>query len=83
MRIRVDGVVGYDGCPVAVMGSLQGRVRRVVGESWPKESMVDGNLFFMLPIQPFNFIGRGRETLQDNGWFEDGVKFFVGGMFVM
>ena len=45
--------------------------------------MVDGDLLFMLAIQPFYFIGRRRETLQDNGWFEDGVKFFVGGMFIV
>ena len=45
--------------------------------------MIDGDLFFMLAIQPFYFIGGGRETVQDNGRFEDGVEFFVGGMFIM
>ena len=45
--------------------------------------MIDGDLFFVLAIQPFYFICGGRETVQDNGGFEDGVEFLVRGMFIM
>ena len=45
--------------------------------------MVNGHLFFVLSVQPFNFIGRGREAMQNNGGFKNRVKFFVGGVFVM
>ena len=45
--------------------------------------MVNGHLFFVLSVQPFNFIGRGRKSMQNNGGFKNRVKFLVGGMFVM
>ena len=39
-------------------------------ESGSGQRMVNGHLFFVLSVQPFNFIGRGRKSVQDNGGFK-------------